>query len=422
MDADSSGRADRMHVMYLTSRFPSPTLTFVANEMTAVRDRGHEVSIGTVWAPLDGHDGHAIEAPLRERVVPMSYASVATLLAVVRALIRRPSVLGLIASLVPGHVRNRWLFAKLLAAIPRGLFYGDWAARNGVDRFHAHFLTSPTTVAMIAAKVAGVPFSATAHAFDITSTIPSMVNASVPEKCRAADVVITISEFNRHDMLTRWPELDDVRLEVVYNGIDTSLFSPDRPHPPFANDGPIRLISVSALTSPKKGHDDLMRAVVELESRGVDAQLDIFGTGVLYDELVALASELGVADRVTLRGSATQEELAVECQRADIFGLACVVLESDDADGLPTVLIEALATGLPTISTQVTGVPEIVRDGETGRCVPSRDIQAFADAIEWMAEHPDDAIALAAAGRELVLESFDRNGAAERLELLWSSG
>ena len=114
-----------------------------------------------------------------------------------------------------------------------------------------------------------------------------------------------------------------------------------------------------------------------------------------------------------------RETVRTVCQAADIFAVACVPLASQDADGLPTVIIEALAVARPTVSTQVTGIPEIVIDGETGLCVPPRNVDAFADAIAWMIDNPESARSMGEAGRQLVLAQFDRRGAARQLLSLW---
>ncbi len=406
-------------VLYVTSRFPSITATFIANEMAAVSATGADVSIASLWNPLPGHEGHPVEIPLLPKVVPVNLRDPRAWLAMGAAIVRRPSVLLLLAALVPGHISSPWLFGKLLASIPRGLFYGEWAAKNNMDRLHAHFLTTPTTVAMIAGKVADIPYSATAHAFDITSEDPRLKNGSVSLKCRNADVIITISEYNRRDILSRWPELASIRLEVIYNGIDTALFAPTGDTTPLAHDGTVKVLTVSSLIE-KKGHDYMIRAIAKLRDEGVDVRLDIYGEGSWRDTFAELITELGHEDGIALHGPTNQREVVELCQSADIFGLACVLVASGDADGLPTVLIEALAAALPTISTQVTGVPEIVIDGKTGLCVAPRDVDALAEAVKWMIDNPEQARAYGQAGRELVTGTFERKIAAAQIRRAWS--
>lgn len=413
-------------ILYVTSRFPSVTSTFVANEMTAVQALDYEVYVATLWpvvnaAPDAPHRGHPVERPFLPRVESTSLTAPRTWALALRAALVRPSVLATCLRLLPGHLRSPWLFGKLLAVIPKGLAAGARARELGIERIHAHFITTPTTVALLAAEVAGVPFTATAHAFDITSRHPKRVNGSVLLKCRRAEAIVTISEYNRADMLRRWPELESERLEVIYNGIDTSAFAPRTGARPLESGGALRVLSVSSLNA-KKGFEYLVRAVALLRGEETEVLLDIYGDGPDRAMLTELITTLGVEEHVRLHGTIDQDRVAALCREADVFVLASVPLDSDDADGLPTVLIEALSAELPTVSTQVTGIPEIVVDGETGLCVPPRDPAAIARALRWMREHPAEAREMGSAGRRLVLRQFDRQRAARRLDTLWRTG
>lgn len=417
--ADQTNSRPR-RVLYVLSRFPAISHTFTANEMAVVDAEGAEVFAAAIWPTLPGTVPHELEKPFLPKTQYVSVRRLATWRGALRGLARRPGVLLDILRLVPGHLKSIYLPFKLVAAIPKGLYLGDWCARHGIDHVHAHFLTSPTTVAMIAARVAGVPYSFTAHAFDITSTLPRLVNGSIPLKCQQAALAVTISEYNRRYMLEHWPGVKRAPLEVIYNGIDTDLFKPREGQQPLTGPAgePVRILSVSRLQE-KKGYDYLVRAMAVLRDRGVNARLDVYGDGPVRESLDALIKSLDLGALVTLHGAASQNEVAEQYQQADLFALACVPLPWGDADGLPTVLIEALAAELPAVSTQVTGIPEIIRDGETGRCVPTRDVDALADAIQWLIEHPDEARTMGQRGRALVLERFDRRHNAKHLLERW---
>jgi len=422
-DSITANTTGTRKILYVTSRFPSVTSTFVANEMAAVETLGREVHVSTVWPTLLSkgsaeHRGHPVERPFLPRLADTSLKSLLTWRNVFAAIVTRPSVLLTCAQLIPGHVRSPWLFGKLIASIPKGLATGIRAHELGAERIHAHFITTPTTVAMLAAEVAGIPFTATAHAFDITSRNPRLINGSVPLKCRRAETIVTISKYNRGDILNRWPELASEAIEVVYNGVDTTAFAPRGKDIPFEHEGPLRILSISSLNA-KKGFEYLIRAFALLRASGIDAQLDVYGDGPDRSMLTSLINELNVADRVRLHGVIDQDRVAALCGEADIFALASVPLDSEDADGLPTVLIEALSSELPTVSTQVTGIPEIIVDGKTGRCVPPKNSEALSDALLWMIENPEAARAMGRAGRELVLDQFDRHRAARQLESIW---
>ncbi|NDJ76810.1 MAG: glycosyltransferase family 4 protein [Chloroflexi bacterium] len=408
------------HVLYVLSRFPALSHTFTANEMAVVQAEGAEVYAAPLWKTLPNTTPHKLEEPFLPKTIRCNLASPRFWLGALKGLVRQPQVLGLIVRLVPGHLKSIYLPFKLLATIPKGLYLGQWCIENEIDHLHAHFLTSPTTAAMIASAVSGAPYSYTAHAFDITSTHPKSVNGSIPLKCRRAIMGVTISQYNHHYLLEHWPTIQQARLDVIYNGIDTDLFQAGNGLRQRDANGPVRVLSVSRLET-KKGYEFLIRAVAMLRERGFDVRLDVYGDGPLRASLQELIDSLGQGEHIVLHGAIMQTELATKYRAADLFALGSVPLPWGDADGLPTVLIEALAAELPSVSTQVTGIPEILRDGETGRCVPPRDAEALASALQWMIEHPDAARTMGQRGRELVLAQFDRRKNAKHLLECWQN-
>lgn len=407
-------------VLYVVSRFPCISTTFTTNEMAAIAAEGVDVWVAPIWPPQAGHTPHAVEVPFLSKIVRTNLLALQTWLMIGMALLRHPLAVLTLLRLVPGHLQSIYQLLKLGAAIPPGLYLGRWCETHGVEHIHSHFLSTPTTVALIASAVSGVPFSFTAHAFDITSQHPQHVSGSKSYKCRRAMFGVTISHFNRRYMQANWRGIDRTRIEVLYNGIDTSLFTPagEADQPARGADAPVRILSVSRLAE-KKGFEYLIRAVAQLRTAGREVRLDIYGDGPLHATLQALIDELGQNDGITLHGPIGQNELATRYQEADLFALASVPLEHGDMDGLPTVLIEALAAGLPAVSTQVSGIPEIIRHEETGLCVPPRDVDALAAALARLIDDPAAARAMGQRGREVVLAEFDRRNNAQRLLDMW---
>jgi glycosyltransferase involved in cell wall biosynthesis len=402
-------------VLYVVSRFPCISTTFTANEMAVIASEGVEVWIAPIWKTLPNYTPHELEKPLLPNVIRPKWHKPGTWLKLLKGLIRQPRVLWLIARLFPGHLKSIYLPPKLLSAIPRGLYLGQWCVENRIDHIHAHFLTSPTTVALIASMISGIPYSFTGHAHDITSHRPHNVSGSVKLKLRHAAFGVTISHYNHRYMLEHWPKSANV--DVLYNGIDTERFRASE-NRQVRNGQPWRVMSVSRLVE-KKGYEFLIRAVAQLYRQGVAIRLDIFGDGNQRQALQNLIERLEANAYITLHGTILQEALSDKFRHADVFALACVLLPQGDSDGLPTVLIEALASELPTISTQVTGIPEIIQDGITGLCVPPGDVQRLAEAILWMLDHPEAAQAMGRRGRQLVLEQFDRRKNARLLLTRW---
>jgi glycosyltransferase involved in cell wall biosynthesis len=180
--------------------------------------------------------------------------------------------------------------------------------------------------------------------------------------------------------------------------VDLERFSADRCDPQIG-----RILSIGRLVE-KKGFDVLVRACGELRRRGIDFELRIVGTGPLRDDLLALAEEEGIADLVHLPGSMSQAQVAAELAAAEVFALTPTVMPDGDRDGIPNVVLEALAAGVPVVASAVSGIPEVIEDGVSGRLVASRRPDLLADALtELLGDAPKRA-RLAAAGRRFVIE------------------
>lgn len=291
-----------------------------------------------------------------------------------------------------------------LACLAHFLVACDWAAQvrrraaaEPVAAIHAQWAHSGASIAMYGAWLLGVPFSFTGHAADLFRE-----RVALKDKVRRAAFIGCISTFHR----ALYKELGarDDQLEIVYCGIDPSHFAPRTgPRP----DGPPRILS-SARLVPKKGLTHLIEACRILRDRGLDLRCTIGGSGPLEAELRAQVEAAGLADRVTLTGQAiTQEEIPAFMHGGDVYCLPCVRAPDGDVDGLPQMLMEAMACGLPVVSTRIAGIPDLVIDGQTGVLVEPGDPAALADALQALLADPARAARLAEAGRAHVLETFD---------------
>src|SRR5262249_39207664 len=266
--------------------------------------------------------------------------------------------------------------------------------RLGVERLHAHFANQTADCAGIAGSVAGLPFSFTAHAYDIYSTDPRVRNATLDWKLRHAARVFTVSNFARDLLRAQLPEADRERVCTAYVGIPTGLFRAEPPPPD--RDG-VRLLCVARFQE-KKGIDTLLDACALLRDRRVPFHLELIGEGPLRTELEAQVARLDPGRRVTLPGRRSQEEVAEAMKACHLVVMPCRRDSTGDMDGIPTVFMEALATGRPVVSCALSGVPELVRDGETGALVPPDDARALADAVERLAAAPPAPARRCAAG------------------------
>jgi len=239
---------------------------------------------------------------------------------------------------------------------------GCLARAQGVAHLHAHFASDAASVAMLAGRLTGLPFSFTAHAKDIFHE--SVDLDLLRQKISEARFVTTVSDFNRRHLIELAGEAAAEKIIRLYNGIDLDRFQPAAPGGRESN-----LILAVGRLQEKKGFAHLITACRQLLDQGTEIRCAIVGDGPREEALAQQIRKLGLEDHVKLTGPQPQEELMDLFRRATVFVLPCVIGESGDRDALPTVLLEAMASGLPVVSTQLVGIPEIVEDGKSGLLV-----------------------------------------------------
>jgi len=287
-----------------------------------------------------------------------------------------------------------------------------------VTHLHAHFCHGATTVTWLASVITGLPFSFTAHAKDLycTSLNPAGL---LRRKLAAARFVVTCTEANRQ-YLERLS--NGTPVHRVYHGLNAELarLVTANGHARRGGDAAVRVLGVGRLVR-KKGFDVLVEALALLSARGIRWSARIVGEdGDAGHDLRRRIAERALVDRVCLAGPLSQRALYDEYRRADVLCLPCRVDRDGDRDGIPNVLIEAMACGVPTITTAVSGIPEVIDDGVTGLIVPVDDPRATADAIERLRRDPALASRIAANAAALVRERFDGDALTADLARLFS--
>ena len=384
-------------IAYILKMYPRFSETFIVNEILELERQGVDVRIYSLRKPDDGRF-HARLARVRANVI---YAPQYPQLEPERI---RTAHKALKEAFPERYARTRaYTAAKGHSyAIKRFLQAGYIAAHllhHPVDAIHAHFATSATRVSNLVYRLCGTPYSFTAHAKDIfhESVSPDSLRA----KMRDARFVITVSRYNQQYLQAMMNgETADIR--CLYNGIDLTRFRPDYSVPRQPN----LILGIGRLVE-KKGFDVLIRACALLAERGVDFQCEIIGKGGQREALKALIQELGLQEQVRLLGPRPQDQVLVAYQEAALFALPCVVGNDGNRDGLPTVLLEAMATGMPVISTDLTGIPEIIDHDVNGLIVPQGDAVALADALEDLLGDPVRRERMGIAARFKVEQSFD---------------
>ena len=291
---------------------------------------------------------------------------------------------------------------------------GCLARAQGVSHLHAHFASDAATVAMLAARLTGLPFSFTAHAKDI---FHSAVNLDLlRQKISEAQFVVTVSEFNKKHLLDLTKEKVSEKIVRLYNGIDLQRFEPSS-----APKEPPDLILAVGRLQEKKGLRDLVTACRLLADSGQEFRCEIIGDGPEEELLGQYIQKLGLEDRVRLAGAQPQEKVIESFGRATVFVLPCVVAANGDRDALPTALLEAMAAGLPVVSTRLVGIPEIVEHDKTGLLVPPGDPDELSRAVLGILRDSKLQGAFGQAGRTKAEQFFDVRENVRKLRGLFES-
>ncbi|PTM41475.1 glycosyltransferase family 4 protein [Bosea sp. 124] len=356
-----------MKVAYLVSHYPSPSHTFIEREIRALEETGIEVLRFSVRRPKDHHivDETARDEHSKTRwlVPPAVFSFVA---AVIWACFTRPLTLcSTFVDAVSGAKGLRSKF-KWMAYWAEAILLAYWIVSADAAHLHCHFGNAGSNTAMIAAKLAGLPFSITFHGIDLNE--PEAFRH--PAKVRECAFAVCISEFGQRLLVDNVGAAEADKIHVVRCG-----YALPEQHiiPPLP--GSNHIVCVARL-SPEKGHDILIAALLILKRRGFPFSCTLVGGGPLDDEIRQRIAQAELDSAVTMVGIRTPEEVREHIAQADLAVLASY------GEGIPIALMEAFAQKRPVAATNVGGIPELVLDGVNGRLVGPGSASAFADAIQ----------------------------------------
>lgn len=292
-------------------------------------------------------------------------------------------------------------------------FIAQKALESGCIRhLHAHFCHTATTVTMFASLLSGLPFSFTAHAKDIY--LPELNPGNIlPLKMRRAEFITTCTKANESHLHTVEP--NSAPLHTIYHGLDTKQFSPLQ----TSNSNPSIVLSVGRFVE-KKGYKFLVEACRILKAQGYKLGCHIVGGGDA-ESIKSIVCELQLEDTIFIHSAVTQEELRQIYQRATVFALACQIIENGDRDGIPNVMAEAMAMELPIVSTDISGIPELVENRVDGLLVPQKNSVALAEAIAELLNDEAMRKRLGKAAREKILKVFDAEVTIVELQKLFQT-
>lgn len=404
-------------VAYILGTFPQASQTFIAREVRGLKLAGLPMLVFALGkrSPDVLEDADRAWYP-EVRFAPLFLAPAviaANIWLAVRAPGRYARTLGALLGLP--H-RPRILVLRAVALF----MTAAWIARSieragGCRQVHAHFALAQTEVAMAVSGLLGVPFSFTAHARDIYAT-PS----ALEEKIRAARVVVTCTGYNVTHLRGLCPDVPATHIQLVHHGVDVDAASRIAEHrDDHAGARPVILAAGRLID--KKGFDTLIEACARLQARGLVFECRIFGTGPLEAELERRAEAAGLTTMVELPGWAPAGQLLEAMGRAAVFAMPSRVAAGGDRDGIPNVVLEAMAAGLPVVATNVSGIPEAVSHETTGLLVEPDDVPALADALERVLTDAALSARFGAAARARIAEEFTLEVASSRLLSLFQS-
>lgn len=414
-------------IAYIMSRFPKVTETFILREMIELEKIGQPILILPllpVNEPVIHHDVNY----LMNKVSFTPFISLDILSANFRFLIRdAEKYLKILWIALKGNFGSANLFIGALGIFPKSVFFAQTIEEKGVRHVHAHYATHPALSALIISELTGISFSFTAHAHDIF-----VHKRMLEEKIRKARFVVTISEFNKRYILKLCPEINENKIKVVHCGVDLGMYSSQYASKARAIDYNVHtktvhginnhlLILCVASLQPYKGIDCLLRACSLLKNHPIRFRCQIVGEGKERKRLEDLITDLNLNEEVVLLGNQTQEMVAELLGKFDLFVCSSVVAENGQMEGIPVAIMEAMASGLPVVATDISGIPELVEDGVTGILVPPRNERALADAIIKL--YYDETLRkdMGRRGREKVAADFELKSTVAKLKCLFTS-
>jgi glycosyltransferase involved in cell wall biosynthesis len=390
-------KAKGIRIGYVLKMFPRFSETFVLNEILELERQGLEVEIFSIRPPTEGRF-HPQLSKLRAGIRYLPSPSYPDFWSRLRRILAR------VQQHRKGYGQALWHALACptdagLKYFMRAAYIAETSLDLGLNHLHAHFADEPALVTMYASMMTGIPYSFTAHAKDIYHKDVHL--GLLRDIAMNSAFLVTVSRSNRDHLRKNLPRASWPKIVRLYNGVNLDIFLP-----PKAPRKDAVVLSVGRLVE-KKGFRYLIEAVGILQRQGFRLDCRIIGDGEEKGALKSLISQLNLGRAVRLLGGLPQDAVLKNMEEAAIFVLPAIIADDGNRDALPTVLLEAMATGLPVISTDVVGIPEILDKGKCGLIVAQKDSEALAKAMAGLLRHPRQRRRLSRLGREKVEKDFD---------------
>jgi glycosyltransferase involved in cell wall biosynthesis len=383
-------------IAYILGTYPILTTTFIDRELLEAKRLGLKLILVAIRKAKAGSFSTAVQQLSNEAVylLPVSVSRLVSAHLYFIA-VRFPTYMWTLLYLLSRKHPTFLARFKTFLHFGEGVLAAALLRDKAIEHVHAHFADRAAVVAMVIHKLLGIPYSLTAHAVDIY-----VAPVFLLEKIKNAKFAATCTRYNKVYLENETAQ----PVELIYHGLDFRDIHgrvSRREH----QSAPL-ILSVGQLKE-KKGFPYLIHACALLREKGYAFTCEIIGDGVLRPALSALIQELNLANVVILRGALSHPDVLTEYTKATMFVLASIVGEDGNRDGIPNVILEAMAYELPVISTDVSGIPEVVRNGETGWLTKSRNADALSSAIARVLDYPEDAAAIGQNASAFVREQFD---------------
>jgi glycosyltransferase involved in cell wall biosynthesis len=391
-------RHSPIRVAYLMSRFPKLTETFVLYEMLELQRQGCLVEVYPLL-----HERTATMHPeakeLVERAHYQPFLSRAIVGANWRRFRRAPiRYLRLWFEVLYHTMGSINFFFGALGILPKSVLFAEDIERLGVTHVHAHFANHPALAALIGHRLTGLPYSFTAHGSDL-----HVERRMLDRKLESAAFAIAVSSYNKELMIRECGDHLRSKIHVVHCGVDTALLRASSARETAEG---LRILCVGSL-SEVKGQRYLVEACQLLQREGIEFRCSLVGEGPLRRRLRRQIRQAGLTERIHLLGASPRPEILRLLDESDVLVLPSVPTRAGKREGIPLALMEAMATGLPVVASNLSGIPELVRSGVSGFLVAPGDFRGIAKALRVLAKDAALRRQIGQAGRRTVLEEFD---------------
>ena len=381
-----------MKIAYIMSRFPLLSETFILREMDEVEAQGGEIAL----YPLICQEQDVVHEEAKKWIPRrncVSFFSLELISANLKTFFQYPlTYIKTALQILYWNAPSPKFLLRTFVLFPKAVLTGKRLVKENVKHIHCHYATHPALLAYVIKQFEGIPYSITIHSHDIYDN-----HVMLEQKLGEAEILISISEFNINyleQLLGPWVR---PKAKVIHCGITPSNFSPK---PKEKIESPFTILQIGSLHW-KKGQTDLIRAAKLLTEKMSNFVIKIIGEGSEREKLEALIDELNMHEHVILLGAKSQQEVREILPQGDCY------IQSSVSEGIPVSIMEALACQLPVIATNITGIPEIIIDHQTGYLIPPNNPEALAKALFHVYNHYDEAQTFAENGVEIVLDAYN---------------